>query len=167
MSTKPSQKAIARALGVSASRISQLKREGMDVSSIAAAEAWCKRRLDPTRRFGQRHSIARTRTEPAALVDDGDDDDDGGDDDPTDAARIGIVCVLAEAANALIAEGHDVAPYRQALLARLSEMPPDCRRFVAIPKAVWTMLRGASAGSPPSREFVRLADDEAFPFTAG
>ncbi|MGE3773434.1 MAG: hypothetical protein AB7I32_10945 [Gammaproteobacteria bacterium] len=167
MSTKPSQKAIARALGVSASRISQLKREGMDVSSIAAAEAWCKRRLDPARRFGQRHSIARTRTEPAALVDDGDDDDDGGDggdDDPTDAARIGIVCVLAEAANALIAEGHDVAPYRQALLARLSEMPPDCRRFVAIPKAVWTVLRDDAADAPPSSEFVFLVDDGGFPW---
>ncbi len=49
-------KAIAEAIGVSPGRVSQLRREGMPDSSIEAAVAWYRRRVNPARSTGQRFS---------------------------------------------------------------------------------------------------------------
>lgn len=64
MSHKPTGRQIAAALGLSPGRISQLRRDGMDCTSVAAAQAWYARRVDLARSFGQRNAVPRPR-EPA------------------------------------------------------------------------------------------------------
>ena len=46
---KPTQAAIARALGLSQAAVSKLKTQGMPVDSIEGAHAWRLRSLDPAR----------------------------------------------------------------------------------------------------------------------
>lgn len=83
MNDEPSQAAIARALGLAKSRITAMKKQGMPVHSIEAAQAWREARQSIARRkpvlpvtvarevkpdgseLGETHDMARTRREIA------------------------------------------------------------------------------------------------------
>ena len=61
---KPTQAAIARALGLSQAAVSKLKAQGMPVESIEGAHAWRLRNLDPARI----KRAAPPITDPAAAI---------------------------------------------------------------------------------------------------
>jgi len=64
---KPTGRAIAEALGVTAARVSQLVRDGMPATSIEDACAWYRRRVNPVRAVGQRMARARRAAAAATL----------------------------------------------------------------------------------------------------
>lgn len=59
---------LARALGLSAARISQLKAQGMPVTSPEAAAAWCGLNLDIARRIGYECSPLNLDRDAAAAA---------------------------------------------------------------------------------------------------
>lgn len=60
-------KAIAAAIGVTPGRVSQLRKDGMPDSSVEAAVAWYRRRVDPARAAGQRGPPAPRPPGPAVV----------------------------------------------------------------------------------------------------
>jgi len=127
MSIKPTGRQIAEALGISAGRVSQLKRDGMPVDSVAAASSWYRRRVDIARSYGQKHAAALRRPVPAlrrpspalpAEVSTGD--------------AVAAAVALAVEAEALLEAGRFVeveAELRQALHA----VPTEYRGLLALP----------------------------------
>lgn len=59
-------KDIAEGLGISAAMVSKLKKRGMPVTSVAAAEKWRRRHLEPARTKGLRAGTTRAAPPQAA-----------------------------------------------------------------------------------------------------
>lgn len=68
MDYQPKGREVAEALGISPGRVSQLRKEGMPVDSIASASAWYRRRVDQGRSFGAKRGarMASSQAEDAA-----------------------------------------------------------------------------------------------------
>jgi hypothetical protein len=133
MSIQPTGKAIAQALGLSAGRISQLRRDGMPVDSIEAARAWYARRVDLGRSYGQRVRAAR----------------------PAGGAALNRVVGLAARAEVALVAGR-FGEVEAELRAALADVPPGRRGAVELSTAVWDALVGDVAAV--LREFAEPAD---------
>ena len=129
---RPSGKAIAQALGVSESRVSQLKRDGMPVDDIAAALAWYRRRVDTGRSFGQRHRAGRAQPEPPP------------DAPASSGADLAQLRRLGDLAGRQLEAGHPLGvladDLRAALRAVLCSESPATWPEIKLPAAVWTEL---------------------------
>lgn len=68
MDYQPKGREVAEALGISPGRVSQLRKEGMPVDSIASASAWYRRRVDQGRSFGAKRGarMASSQAEEVA-----------------------------------------------------------------------------------------------------
>ena len=136
MINRPSGAEIAVALGISTPRVSQLKRRGMPVDSLAAAAAWYRSRVDQVRAAGQRLSrgggaVAAPEPLPAPSPPE------------HDAALAERLVRAAEALAESVAgdvgrPGFDAASLSLRLI--LQEIPARYRPLVALPAAVWTAL---------------------------
>lgn len=125
MSIQPTGKAIAQALGLSAGRISQLRRDGMPVDSIEAARAWYARRVDLARSLGQRNRPAQPRR---ALAE-----------QPSGEAALGSAIVLAARAEVALGVGR-FAEVEADLRAALADVPPELRPLLELSEGVWLAL---------------------------
>lgn len=66
MDYQPKGREVAEALGISPGRVSQLRKEGMPVDSIASASAWYRRRVDQGRSFGAKRGARMAEKTVAA-----------------------------------------------------------------------------------------------------
>ena len=117
-------KAIAQAIGVTPGRVSQLRKDGMPDSSVEAAVAWYRRRVDPARAAGQRGPPAPSAEPPeraAGLA----------------AAR--RVAELAPLADVALQAGR-FALIERDLRAALAAVPPELRGQVRLPVSVFREL---------------------------
>ena len=126
-------KAIAEAIGVTPGRVSQLRREGMPDSSIEAAVAWYRRRVNPARSTGQKFS---RRSRQASH------DADGGctvPDAPRSSAELARVFELAPLAVLALRAG-TFGGLEAELRAALSAVPLHERALVSLDFDVWSAL---------------------------
>ncbi len=119
---KPTGRAIAEALGVTAARVSQLVRDGMPATSIEDACAWYRRRVNPVRAVGQRMARAR-RAAAAATPSTSTSTSEGG----------GLLHRLLLDADRARAEGR-FSEVEHQMRAILSAVPEDDRASVLVPR---------------------------------
>ena len=144
MKTKLSQRELARALDISESMVSRLKKRNMPVHSVAAAQAWRAANLDPTLLKPVRQSIS-TPHEASPVSE-------------AEATRSSIAYLGAMAE-------HDFERWRAPLRAAMRELPHAAWPRVALPMPVWQRLaaplleaigaaeleRGMREGVPPDQ----------------
>lgn len=118
---KPTGREIAKALGVSPPRVSQLRRDGMPTESVEAALAWYRRRVDPLRSHGQRASLAARREVEQQT------------------AAVQRALELASGGEVALAAG-TFDGIESELRAALRAVAPADRARLALPAAVWRVL---------------------------
>ena len=126
----PSQRVLAKALGISPARVSALKRQGMPTDSLATAQAW-RGRLRVYTKPG-------LKSEPS----------DGLKSEPVDDARAALDMGDAFVNAALFAEIHGIevhVPVLQHLLWLMDDAQYErIRREGETPQAVWDAIAAAA-----------------------
>lgn len=147
MADAPSNADIARALGVSPGRVSQLAAEGMPRHTLDEALNWYQRNVDPVRSLGQRLSReqpARPALRPAATGAAAIDDlaDRLGEAGPQ-SAEDALLALVEMQALALEAVAADARAFERAALPlkfMMRMVPPPLRARVRIAEPVWRAL---------------------------
>lgn len=147
MNCEPSQAAIARALGLAKSRITAMKKEGMPVHSIEAAQAWRVDCLDIARR-----KPAPSRPAPARQ----------------NTAHLAIANALLEQASVVLDAGQSIDALVPVLSAAMADVPIYERGSVVQPDQVIRRMIDVILGVTPEDEAEAAAfqpdDDDGQPF---
>ena len=127
---KRRQKDLARGLGISQSMVSRLAKQGMPVTSIAAAKRWRDRNINPALSKESRGWANR----PDQLPNDNGDEKFSEMLPSTDTSALSLVTLLAAKAET------DFSRWETELRAAMRLVPVTLRDRVAMPLSVWNAL---------------------------